>query len=314
MKLSHPWTGAKWALLITALLTAAVSGGSQELSGIRGFRASRQQEERQLEQRLQAIPDPARAETNLRHLTSEPHMAGTEASHRVAEWLRDQYRSFGFDADIVTYSAWLPLPREVKLELLAPETKVLATPEQPFEQDPDTYDKRAAAGFNTYSPSGEVTAPVVYVNYGMQDDYRELDVLGISVEGKIVLARYGQGFRGIKAKLAEEHKAAGLILYSDPQDDGFVAGDTFPDGPWRPATGVQRGSILYTQIYPGRSADAGCRSQSRSKPMSLPRIRQPCPVSRRCPSAPKMPALFWETWAVGTCRADGRVDCRLPIT
>jgi N-acetylated-alpha-linked acidic dipeptidase len=278
MRPSHPWAWAKWALLITALLTAAVSGGSQELSGIRGFRASRQQEERQLEQRLQAIPDPARAETNLRHLTSEPHMAGTEASHRVAEWLRDQYRSFGFDADIVAYNAWLPLPREVKLELLAPETKVLATPEQPFEQDPDTYDKRAAAGFNTYSPSGEVTAPVVYVNYGMQDDYRELDVLGISVEGKIVLARYGQGFRGIKAKLAEEHKAAGLILYSDPQDDGFVAGDTFPDGPWRPATGVQRGSILYTQIYPGDPLTPGVGpnpAASRVSPAdsaTLPRI------------------------------------------
>jgi len=171
--------------------------------------------ELELEQKFQGIPDAAHAESNLRHLTSEPHMAGTEASHKVAEWLRDQYRSFGFDADIVTYSAWLPLPREVKLELTAPEPRILASTEQPFEQDPDTYDKRAVAGFNTYSPSGEVTAPVVYVNYGMQDDYRELESLGISVEGKIAIARYGQGFRGIKAKLAEEHKAAGLIVYSD---------------------------------------------------------------------------------------------------
>jgi N-acetylated-alpha-linked acidic dipeptidase len=251
MRLFQPWHGAKEALLTAAILVLAVLGGAQETGSIRGFRASRLDAERQLEHRLQAIPDPAHAESNLRHLTSEPHMAGTEASRRVAEWLRDQYRSFGFDADIVTYSAWLPLPREVKLELMTPEPRTLGTAEQPFEQDPDTYDKRAVTGFNTYSPSGDVTAPVVYVNYGMQEDYRELDFLGVSVEGKIVMARYGQGFRGIKAKLAEEHKAAGLILYSDPQDDGFVAGDTFPDGPWRPSTGVQRGSILYTQIYPG---------------------------------------------------------------
>ena len=251
MKPLLPWYGAKAGLLTTAILLVAIAGGSQEIASIRGFRASRVQGERQLEQKLQSIPDPSHAESNLRHLTSEPHMAGTEASHRVAEWLRDQYRSFGFDADIVTYNAWLPLPREVTLELTAPEPRTLASPEQPLEQDPDTYDKRAVAGFNTYSPSGDVDAAVVYVNYGMQDDYRQLDSLGISVEGKIAIARYGQGFRGIKAKLAEEHKAAGLILYSDPQDDGFVAGDIFPAGPWRPATGVQRGSILYTQIYPG---------------------------------------------------------------
>jgi N-acetylated-alpha-linked acidic dipeptidase len=248
MKPLSPWSGA---LLAAAILAAGISGGSQEIVGIRGFRASRVEAERELEQKLQSIPEAARAEANLRHLTSEPHMAGTDASRRVAEWLRDQYRSFGFDADIVTYSAWLPLPLEVKLEMTAPEPRTLASPEQPFEQDPDTYDKRAAPGFNTYSPSGEVTAPVVYVNYGMQDDYRELESLGVSVEGKIALARYGQGFRGIKAKLAEEHKAAGLILYSDPQDDGFVAGDTFPEGPWRPTSGVQRGSILYTELHPG---------------------------------------------------------------
>jgi N-acetylated-alpha-linked acidic dipeptidase len=237
--------------LVAFVLGLAISGGAQNNAVIRGFRASRIENERQLEGQLQIVPDPARAESDLRHLTAEPHMAGTEASHRVAEWLRDQYRSFGFDADIVAYSAWLPMPREVKLELTAPANKVLATPEQPFEEDPDTYDKRAVVGFNTYSPSGEVTAPVVYVNYGMPEDYRELQSLGVSVEGKIAIARYGQGFRGIKTKLAEEHQAVALIIYSDPQDDGYTAGDTFPDGPWRPLSGIQRGSILYTQIYPG---------------------------------------------------------------
>jgi len=238
-------------LLLAAFFGVVLSGGAQDALVMRGFRPQRVEYERQLEQQLQSIPEPARAEANLRHLTSEPHMAGTEASHRVAEWLRDQYQSFGFEAEVVTYNAWLPLPREVRLELTAPEKETLASPEQPFEEDPDTYNAKAVMGFNTYSPSGEVTAPVIYVNYGMPDDYRELESLGVSVEGKIALARYGQGFRGIKAKLAEEHKAVGLIIYSDPQDDGYTAGDTFPKGPWRPMSGIQRGSILYTQIYPG---------------------------------------------------------------
>jgi len=229
----------------------AISGSAQTDNGITGFAHARVAAERELEQKFQSFPDPARAESNLRHLTSEPHMSGTEASHRTAEWLLEQYRSFGFDAEIVTYSAWLPQPREIRLELVSPEKKQLATPEESFAADPDTSDPRAVMPFNAYSPSGEITAPVVYVNYGTPDDYQALESLGVSVEGKIVLARYARVYRGIKTKLAEEHKAAALILYSDPDEDGYVAGDTFPRGPWRPMSGIQRGSVLYTQIYPG---------------------------------------------------------------
>src|SRR5277367_1499814 len=151
-------------LASVVVIPAAISRGTQDNPGIRGFAPARVAAERALEQQLRAIPDPARAEANLRHLTSEPHMAGTEASHRIAQWLADQYRSFGFDAQIVTYNVWLPEPRELKLELLTPKRRILATPEPPVSGDPDTYDKRASPGFNTYSPSGEVTAPVVYVN------------------------------------------------------------------------------------------------------------------------------------------------------
>ena len=233
------------------LFLALPLGGAQETDSISGFASARVAQERQLEAKLRSIPEASHAESNLRHLTSEPHMAGTEASRRVAEWLRDQYRSFGFDTQIVTYSAWMPQPREIKLELTKPESKPLASPEQPIEGDKSTTDKRAVPGFNAYSPSGEVTAPVVYVNYGTADDYKQLAALGVNVEGKIVIARYGQGYRGIKVKLAEEHKAAAVILYSDPQDDGAVAGATFPNGPWRPLSGIQRGSIIYTQVYPG---------------------------------------------------------------
>ena len=241
------------AVLVAVLnpLSPSIASRKQAGASIRGFLPLHVSAERDLEHRLQSIPEAARAESNLRHLTSEPHMAGTEASHRVAEWLRDQYRSFGFEAEIVTYSVWLPLPREVKLELLAPERKTLASREQPFEGDKDTYDTRAVAGFNSYSPSADVTAPVVYANYGTDDDYRALESLGVNVEGKILLVRYGRGYRGIKSKLAEERKAVGLLIYSDPQEDGYVIGDTYPGGPWRPLTAIQRGSVLYTQLYPG---------------------------------------------------------------
>jgi N-acetylated-alpha-linked acidic dipeptidase len=236
---------------IAFLFPSAISVGAQADRGIAGFAAARVEAELTREQKLRAIPDATHAESNLRHITGEPHLAGTEASHRLAEWLRDQYRSYGFDAEIVSYSVWLPQAREVKLELTAPKTITLGTPEQPIEIDKDTYNKNAVMAFNAYAPSADVTTPVIYVNYGTQDDYRTLQSMGISVEGKIAIARYGRCYRGIKTKLAEEHKAVGLILYSDPQDDGYFAGDMFPRGPWRPMSGIQRGSVQYTQIYPG---------------------------------------------------------------
>ena len=254
------WFGAAFLFLSCMLLPWAISRGAQDAAAIRGFAPARAEAELQLEAKLRSIPDAAHAEANLRRLTREPHMAGTDASRHVAEWLRDQYRSYGFDSEIVSYSMWLPFPRAVELELVEPQHARLASPEPPVAGDKDTNDKRAVVGFNIYSPSGEVTAPVVYVNYGLPEDYRALDALGVSAEGKIVLARYGRGYRGIKAMLAEQHKARALILYSDPQDDGYAAGDPYPRGPWRPMRGIQRGSVLYTQIYPGDPLTSGVAS------------------------------------------------------
>src|ERR1700730_9880362 len=255
--------GAAVVLAIPLMLSFASDKATN--GEIRGFFPERVTPERELESKLQAIPDAAHAESNLRHLTSQPHRAGTEASHQVAEGLRDQYRSFGFDAEIVTCSVWMAEPREVKLELVAPSKKALATPEQPVEVDKFTADPRAVMAFNTYSPSGEVTAPVVYVNYGTPEDYAELDSLGVSVQGKIAIVRYGHNYRGIKSRLAEEHKAAGLIIFSDPADDGYMAGDVFPRGPWRPMSGIQRGSILYTEYYPGDPLTPGVASTPDAK-------------------------------------------------
>ncbi len=257
------------------VVCAGVSGNAQLPLQITGFAASRMATEAEFEQHFEKLPDAGHAEADLQHLTSEPHVAGTEASHRVAEWLRDQFRSYGFDAEIVSYSAYLPLPSVAQLEMISPEKVTLANPEPPLDQDKQSNDAHLLPVANDYSASDEVTAPVVYVNYGTPDDYRVLDSLGISVTGKMVLARYGRNYRGVKAKLAEEHGAVGLILYSDPDDDGFTNGTVFPDGPWRPLEGIQRGSILYTQIRPGDPLapdNPGGKRLTPSESSSLPHI------------------------------------------
>jgi N-acetylated-alpha-linked acidic dipeptidase len=266
------------AIVVLAPRPPSLASRARPKARFRGFIESHVSAERKLEEKLQAIPDPARVESDLRHLTAEPHLAGTEASHRVAAWLRDQYRSFGFDAQIVTYDAWMALPREIQVQMVAPVRKQLGTPEQPYDSDKDTSNPNIGPAFNAYSPSGDVTAPVVYANYGTAEDYRSLQSLGVDVAGKIVLVRYGRIYRGIKAELAEENQAAGLLIYSDPEDDGYVVGDPYPRGPWRPLSGIQRGSILYTQIYPGDPLTPGAPAIPGTKRISpadasnLPRI------------------------------------------
>jgi N-acetylated-alpha-linked acidic dipeptidase len=265
-------------LLFSEPLPVQSQGGAPEAArAIRGFAASRVEAQRALEQKLQRIPSPENAERHLRILTAEPHMAGTDGSRRVAEYMRDQLRSFGFEAELVQYKVWLNQPKEVKLELVTPEPKALATQEEPFEWDKDSFTKAAVMGFNGFSPSGETTAPVVYANYGLHEDYARLKELGISVEGKIVLVRYGRSFRGVKTRIAEEYKAAGVLIYSDPADDGYVAGDAYPRGPYRPASGIQRGSVYYGSNYsgdpltPGVAARDGAKRLNPAEAVSLPR-------------------------------------------
>jgi N-acetylated-alpha-linked acidic dipeptidase len=261
-----------------SVIAQAPTESGQAPVAIRGFAPSRAAAQKELEGKLQRVPDPASAERHLRTITSEPHMAGTDGSRRVAEYLRDQYRSFGLEAELATYKVWLPHPAEVKLELLTPEKKELGTQEDPFEWDKDSYTKNAVIGYNGYSPSGEVTAEVVYANYGLPADYRRLKELGVNAEGKIVLVRYGGAFRGVKVRVAEENKAAGVLIYSDPTDDGYMVGDAYPRGPFRPPSAIQRGSIYYGFLYsgdpltPGVAATESARRLDSAKAETLPRI------------------------------------------
>ncbi len=238
-------------LALSALAPQAAQEPAPARKVIRGFASQRASAQQQWEQKLQRLPDAESAERHLRALTASPHMAGTPGSRRVAEYIRDTLRGYGWQAELVSYRVLLPQPAQVHLELVAPQTVLLARPEEPVEFDPSSFDANAVMGFNAYSPSGEVEAEVVYVNYGLPEDYARLRELGVSATGRIAIARYGRSFRGVKAKLAEENGAAGLILYSDPADDGYMAGDTYPRGPFRPMSGIQRGSILYIFHYPG---------------------------------------------------------------
>jgi len=238
------------ATLALILLAAAALLTAGEDTPLTGFTPARSRAQRALEEKFLAVPDAARAEADHRTLTAEPHVAGSPADRRTAEFVLEAFRQAGLDAEIEEFHVLLPEPVELKLEMLAPTKFSGPTPEFVAE-DPASKDPRTLPGFNGYSASGDVTGELVYANYGLPADYARLREEGVSPEGKIVLARYGGSFRGVKAKVAEENQAAGLIIYSDPRDDGYHGGDVYPKGPWRPATGIQRGSVLYIFRYPG---------------------------------------------------------------
>jgi N-acetylated-alpha-linked acidic dipeptidase len=225
---------------------------------IRGFSPESARVQREWEAKFRAIPDTARQRAALQRLAARPHHLGSPYGKANAEWLRDQFASYGWEARIDEYRVLFPTPRERVLELVAP-TKFVARLEEPaIREDPTSGQKsEQLPSYNAFSADGDVTAPLVYVNYGVPADYEELDRQGISVRGAIVLARYGGSWRGIKPKVAAEHGAVGCIIYSDPRDDGYYQGDVYPQGPWRPKFGTQRGSVLDLPVAPGDPLTVG---------------------------------------------------------
>jgi N-acetylated-alpha-linked acidic dipeptidase len=247
-------------LAVVALVAlAAAALISAEEKPITGFTPERSATQRALEEKFLAVPDNKRAEATHAKITEAPHVSGSAADRRVAEYLLEEYRKAGFDAEIEEFSVLLPEPKRVQLELLEPVEFSGPRPEN-VPEDPASKDPRTLPPFNGYSGSGTVTGEVVYAHQGLPADYDRLRAEGISVKDKIVIVRYGGSFRGVKAKVAEENQAAGLIIYSDPEDDGYHAGDTYPNGPFRPASGVQRGSVLYIFEYPGDPTTPGTPS------------------------------------------------------
>jgi N-acetylated-alpha-linked acidic dipeptidase len=216
-----------------------------------GYTARTSSSERELEKKFQDGVVAANVRENLRRLSARPHHVGSPYDKDNAEWMLGLFKSWGFDAKIESFDVLFPTPKERIVELVAP-TKFRAKMQEPVVAVDPTSNQTAEQlpTYNAYSIDGDVTAPLVYVNYGNREDYEELDRMGISVKGAIVIARYGAGWRGIKPKVAGEHGAVGCIIYSDPKGDGFFYGDPYPAGGWRPSEGVQRGSVMDTD-YPG---------------------------------------------------------------
>jgi N-acetylated-alpha-linked acidic dipeptidase len=188
----------------------------------------------------------------VQRLAARPHHVGSPWGKTNAEWMRDQFRSWGWEAELAEYHVLFPTPKERVLELVAPTRFVAKLAEPVISSDPTTSQtSEQLPSYNAFSGEGDVTGPLVYVNYGVPADYDELEKRGISVRGAIVIARYGGSWRGIKPKVAAERGAIGCIIYSDPRDDGYYQGDVYPAGAWRPRDGVQRGSVLDMPVAPG---------------------------------------------------------------
>ncbi|HEU5021570.1 MAG TPA: M28 family metallopeptidase [Bryobacteraceae bacterium] len=252
------------ALLLLPFLL--LSAGS---TTIRGFDAASARSQFQWEKQARAVPDAARIRATVEKLAGEPHLAGTAGSKRTAEWLLAQLQSWGLDAKIETFEALLPMPQARILEMAGPPAFTAKLQEPAVAADPFSSNPSAVPPYNAYSGSGDVTAPLIYVNYGLPADYEILKQKGIDVRGRIVIARYGASFRGVKARVAWEHGAVGCIIFSDPRDDGYFQGDAFPKGPYRPAGGVQRGSVLDLGMQPGDPLSPGWASEPGARRLSV---------------------------------------------
>jgi N-acetylated-alpha-linked acidic dipeptidase len=270
-------------LIFIFLLAQAALAQQQLLSApqLPGFRNAT--EELLLEQRFLKVPQPYLAEQHLKFLTSLPHMPGTPEDRKTADYVAQKFREAGLDTRIDEYKVWMNYPVEVRVTMTAPPGVHLRAPSREHVvKDPYQDDPRIVMPFSGSSPSGDVDGEVVYANYGRPEDFDKLKQMGIDVRGKIVLVRYGENFRGVKSFVAERAGAAGVIIYSDPIDDGYFRGDVYPKGPFRPETGVQRGSIEYMFEYPGDVTTPGFAS--------VPSL----PLSKRIPpdkavAMPKIP-------------------------
>jgi len=279
------------SFVLFSFLSTSAGGHLPESSGARqtifGFRDSAA--EAATEARFLAVPDPKLAEEHLRALTQAPHMAGTVEDKATADYVAQKFRAAGFDTEIVEYKVWFNYPSEISVDITAPAGVEMHGPtREHVEGDPYDGDPRVVMPFSSMSPSGDVEAEVVYANYGTPEDFEKLEKLKIDVRGKIVLVRYGQNFRGVKVLVAQEHGAAGMILYSDPFDDGWRRGDKYPAGPWRPDTGVQRGSVGYMFEFPGDPTTPGFASLP-----SLPDSKRISPAqSAQLPKIPVTPLSY----------------------
>src|SRR2546426_2463232 len=253
-----------------SLLVLLLAAAPEQPPVLRGYSAPASRAERDWEAKFRAIPSPDTLRETMRHLSARPHHVGSPYDKANAEWILARFRSWGFDAAIESFDVLFPTPRERAVELVEPTKFVARLVEGPVAGDPtSSQQQEQLPTYTAYSADGDVTGPLVYVNYGVPADYERLERMGVSVKGAIVIARYGGSWRGIKPKVAGEHGAVGCLIYSDPRDDGYQAGDVFPQGPWRPQDGVQRGSVMDMPLYPGDPLTPGVGATRAAKRLAL---------------------------------------------
>jgi N-acetylated-alpha-linked acidic dipeptidase len=275
-------------LLAAASVGALVAQSGPATQAISGFARTSLETQRRIEQRFLALPSERRVEAFHRYLTAEPHLAGSPRNRHLAEWQREQWLAWGLeDVHIVTHDVLLPYPEEVLVEMTAPRVWQASLREDPVPGDPDSFADPGLT-YHAYSASGDVTGEVVYAGSGNPENYDWLEAQGIDVGGKIALVRYSvpYSYRGFKALTAQQRGLAGILIYSDPADDGYGKGRTYPDGPWGPESHIQRGGIPFDFLVPGDpltpgwASRPGARRIAAAEAVSIPRIIS-VPLSHR---------------------------------
>ncbi len=268
------------SILPILMLLLSARGGEEPLQG---FAAQSSAAERDWETKFRAIPSAQNQHDFMQRLTARPHHVGSPYDKDNADWILAKFKEWGWDAHVETFQVLFPTPKERALEMVEPTHFAAKLQEPPVSVDPTSNQQNEQLpSYNAYSTDGDVTAPLVFVNYGLPQDYEDLDRLGVSVKGAIVIAKYGNSWRGIKPKVAAEHGAIGCLIYSDPQDDGYFVDNVFPKGPMRPADGVQRGSVMdFPSSSPGDPLTPGIGATADAKRLAV----------KDAPSITKIPVL-----------------------
>nr|MDQ3818323.1 folate hydrolase [Acidobacteriota bacterium] len=246
-----------------ALVTQAVAVDNRPLLG---FTREGSDRERELEARFDSLLKRDDLREWMKRLSARPHHIGSAYDRENAEFIASEFRSFGFETEIESFDVLFPTPKTRLLEMTAPEKFTATLAEPPLPDDPTSNQTAEQLPvYNAYSVDGDVTGQLVYVNYGVPRDYDALAERGVDVKGKIVIARYGGSWRGIKPKVAAEHGAIGCLIYSDPRDDGYFQGDVYPKGAWRNEYGAQRGSVADMPLHPGDPLTPGVGATKEAK-------------------------------------------------
>ena len=296
-------------MLAGVSLTPWKSRVTADEAALYGYSAESSRVERQWEEKMRAIPDPKNLRAYMERLTARPHNVGSPYDKDNAEWLLGKFKEFGLDAHIESFSVLYPTPKERLVELVDGGPHFTAKlQEPPVPEDPtSSQSDEQLPTYNAYSIDGDVTGPLVYVNYGLPEDYEVLERHGVSVKGAIIIARYGRSWRGIKPMVGAEHGAIGCIIYSDPRDDGYSGGAVFPKGPWRPKDGVQRGSVQDSSVFMGDPLTPGIGATEDAKRLSIKEARSLTKIrtSSTCVAAIPIHALLARP-STSTARSNNR--------